>query len=315
MRLLKRTNNTVPGQRLPGRQPSRERPDSAGPNRTFSYYANRSPIEGNVGRVPAVVAERKRGRFKNIVRHTPAIVASFVILACVINELMLGSSPRIVVLSNTSGQVFLRDTNTYQQAAARLLGGVSNRNKLTVDANGISVSLKRQFPELNDVSVTLPILGHRPIVYIQPSDPELLLQTQQGLFMLDPSGKALLRATDPTQFAKLGIPTVIDQSGLRIAIGHTALPSTTVAFMHTVTSQLKAQHIALQQIVLPAATSEIDVYVSVMPGSPAYFGKFNTQNDALLQAGTFIATALQLQAQHVNPQYIDVRIDGRAYYK
>jgi hypothetical protein len=64
---------------------------------------------------------------------------------------------------------------------------------------------------------------------------------------------------------------------------------------------------------LPPATSELDVRVAGQP----YFIKFNLQSgDARQQAGTFLATQSHLQSQNIVPStYIDVRVDGRSYYK
>ena len=63
---------------------------------------------------------------------------------------------------------------------------------------------------------------------------------------------------------------------------------------------------------LPPAASELDVKIAGKP----YFVKFNLQaDDARRQAGTFLATQAQLQRKGITPaQYIDVRVEGRAYY-
>jgi hypothetical protein len=66
-------------------------------------------------------------------------------------------------------------------------------------------------------------------------------------------------------------------------------------------------------MILPAGTSELDVHLAGQP----YFVKFNlNNNDPRQQAGTFLAAIANLQKNHITPaQYIDVRVDGRAYYQ
>ena len=298
-----------------GRRPLRGQPgDAMRQNQTFSYYANRSASDSGA-RMSPQQAERQpsRRRMRSFVRHLPVLIVCIIIAVCVLSELTLSSSPKIVPLSTSSAQVFLRSTDTYQQAAAALFKkSFTNHNKLTVDAAAISTALKQEFPELSDVSVTLPFLGHRPIVYVQPSEPMLILQTQSGDFVLDSSGKALLPASNVAQLSALKVPTVTDQSGLQTATGRTALPSNDVTFIHTVYAQLQAQHTSVQRVVLPAAASEVDFYI----GGTPYFVKFNLQSDARQQAGTYLAVANNLASKRVTPaHYVDVRVDGRAYYK
>lgn len=300
-----------------GRNPVGRLP-AVGQNRTFSYHASRSLNEVNTGRVLSAVEERtnQRSKLHALMSHLPVFIASLVILLCIVDELSLNASPKIVILSSTASNLFLRDTTTYQATATKLLSSSwYNHNKLTVDTNGISSALEHSFPELLDVSVTLPILGHRPVIYIQPSEPALALTTNDGkTFLLDGNGKALMKLTAQQQLQGLHIVGVTDQSGLRVSIGQTVLPSTTVNFLQVVLSQLSAQHMSVKSVVLPPSSNEeIDVYLS----NASYYGKFNLeQGDALQQVGTFIATSRYLSSQGKGvQQYIDVRIDGRAYYQ
>lgn len=299
-----------------GRNPVGRLP-TVGQNRTFSYHASRSLNDVNTGRVLSAVEERtnQRSKLHALISHLPVFIASLVIILCIVDELSLSSSPKIVILSSTASNLFLRDTAVYQAEAAKLLSGSwYNHNKLTVDTNGISSTLERSFPELLDVSVTLPILGHRPVIYIQPSEPGLALTTNDGkTFLLDSNGKALMAVTGH-QLQGLHVVGVTDQSGLRVSIGSTVLPSTTVNFLQIVLSQLSAQQMTIKSVVLPPSSNqEVDVYLANAP----YYGKFNLeQGDALQQVGTFIATSHYLTSQGKGPQqYIDVRIDGRAYYQ
>jgi hypothetical protein len=65
-------------------------------------------------------------------------------------------------------------------------------------------------------------------------------------------------------------------------------------------------------MVLPVQTNELDVNLA----GQSYFVKFDLQeNDPRQQAGTFLATIASLKSQNITPtKYVDVRVDGRAYY-
>jgi len=203
----------------------------------------------------------------------------------------------------------------YHDAAQQLFQqSISNHNKLTVDAGGISATLKTRYPELSDVSVALPVIGSQPIVYIQPSEPSFVLTANGGSYVLDSTGRALANARSVPAHKVASLPAITDQSGLQPRVGAGVLPSTSVAFIQTVLAQLKAQHVSVYQIVLPHAAFEADMYITGKP----YYVKFNIQDyaGALQQAGAYVAVAQHLSSKNITPsQYIDVRIDGRAYYK
>lgn len=307
----RRTPNEVVGRR----RPVSTKPDK---NRVFSYYANRSVNDTNVGRSTQqeAVPLRRHGRWQAFRHRIPLLISSIIIVVTIVSQLGLSADPKVVVVSSGAGdKLFLHSVTTYQQEAANLFAkSFGNRNKLTVNATGISEALKAQFPELSDVSVALPVLGNQPIVYIQPFEPSFILEASNGKFVLDSTGRALADANSLPQLTSSHLPSIIDESGLQPRLGSVVLPSNNVAFMRTVITQLSAKGFGIQRIVLPAAASEVDVYVSGQP----YFVKFDMQdqNGALQQVGTFVAVAQDLGSKGTTPtQYVDVRIDGRAYYK
>jgi hypothetical protein len=284
--------------KLPGRhhhevKPRRRRlaDDLERPASSVAYYSRRSDQEQNTGRYTRREAQKQ---VTNLGRYS--------------------ATPHIVSLDGSS-QSLLRGQAAYQSAAERLLAGsIWNRNKLTVDTGGLSRQLQHQFPELSSVSVTLPLLSHQPIIYVQTAQPALILVGDSGTYVLDTDGKALLSVSgNQAAEASFGLPIVVDQSGLQLALDRQVLPSGDVSFIQTVVAQLAARHLTVTSMTLPPAASELDVHVSGL----AYYAKFNLQSgDARQQAGTYLATQSHLQSEHITPaQYIDVRVDGRAYYK
>jgi hypothetical protein len=91
------------------------------------------------------------------------------------------------------------------------------------------------------------------------------------------------------------------------------LPANSVTFVQTLVAQLSSKHYTIASMTLPPAASELDVKLV----GQAYSIKFNFENnDPRQQVGTFLATIAQLQKQNITPsQYVDVRVDGRAYYQ
>lgn len=283
----------------------------------YSYYSRRSQTIENTGR------DTGRQLFKPSTKQLGSywlqrfglLVLLLSAVACLVSSSMLSTNPKVITLPGDEGAALLQNPIVYQQAAQRLLtSSLLNHSKITINTNQLASQMQAQFPELESVAITLPLLAHRPIVYIQPVRPVLVLSTANGSFVVDSTGKALLPSTSLVTASRDKLPTVVDQSGLKVEPDHLALPSTTVAFIQMVTLQLQARSFTIASMTLPAASQELDVRLADKP----FAIKFNLADSdhARSQAGTFLATFAQLQEQGVTPgNYIDVRLVGRAYYK
>jgi hypothetical protein len=226
--------------------------------------------------------------------------------------LRLDGSPNLQTVNIAGGQIFLRDRNIYARAAISAFRPLSNHNKLTVNTGKIAADLERQFPELKAVSVSLPLIGSRPTVYLQPATPKLLLTNQSGSFILDTEGRALIAGNQVPHLSTLHIPVVTDQSLVPIELGKVALPSSSVAFITEVVGQLQIKGIGITQLVLPQDTAELQVHMNGVE----YYVRYNLHANARVEAGTYLAVKQYLDSNHKTPgSYIDVRVDGKAYYK
>jgi hypothetical protein len=114
---------------------------------------------------------------------------------CVAKILFLSNNPKIVVVGkNAVTADYVQSVSVYEASARKLMGSsITNRSKITVDLTGMSEKLRKQYPELQDVSMSVPLVGNRPIVYIQIAAPSLVLQTPTGNFALSSSGVVLAR--------------------------------------------------------------------------------------------------------------------------
>lgn len=290
----------------------------------FSYHASRSAPSNNAVRPAtgrklwqldaATASPSKKSSLKSKLRRLPALILGVGAFILVMNSLILSSDPEVVAFADAQNrQIFLRDQSAYQQAAHHILAdSVFNTNKITIDTAEIERKLREQFPELEHVSVRLPVFGYQPAIYIQPSRPALLFKAADGLYVLDTTGRALMNANTSTRLDKLELPVVEDQSGLSVPLGQIVLPSDNVAFITEVVGQLKAKNIQAVSLVLPKGTSELLVGVKDVP----YVVKFNLRGDARVEAGAYLAVRKHLERENKVPStYIDVRVDNRAYYR
>lgn len=240
------------------------------------------------------------------------LVLIVAVLVSLFNVLSLSPKAKVLPVSNQKNNAFLRDEATYQAAADKYLASSPwNRNKITIDTGQFKQQMLAAFPELADVSVALPLLAHRPVVYLEPAQPALVLLANNGSFVLDTNGRALVSSTELADTK--GLPQVTDQSSLQVERNRQVLAADDVRFIQTVSRQLAAKGVGVASMTLPAASSQLDVRIAKQP----YYVKFNLRDgDARGQVGTYLATMATLQRQKVSPaQYVDVRVEGRAYYQ
>jgi len=282
--------------------------------RPFSYYTSRiteapeSPKTVRRKLSPAEETQQRPVR-RRFVTGWLFWVLLLIGIGCAGKLLVLSSNPQVVVVGKTATTArYLRPDSTYAAAAHKLLNSsLANHTKLTVDTEGVDQALKHEFPELLSTSLSVPFLGNRPVLYVQPADPSLVLQATYGNYAINQTGLVLSSLTRlPAQ-----VPLVVDQSGLTPKPGKQVLPGTTVAFAQTVAYQFKAAQLTISNFVLPAnAPYELDVRLAGRP----YVIRFNLQADARTQSGAAIATLQQLGTTSPS-QYVDVRVPGRVYYK
>jgi hypothetical protein len=280
----------------------------------FSYANSRSERPNATGRSIAEQQQEalRRGPRYPWLKRLPAVVSLLMLAVVTLAVLQLGNNAKVVTVGTDKGQIFLRDHAVYEEAARKAFTPLLNSNKLTVDTGSIISDLQKQFPELAVVTVSLPIAGNRPVVYIQPAAPKLILVAQSGMYVLDSTGRALIAGNQVPQLDALQVPAVNDQSGLLIEVGKVALPRSTVAFIQEVVGQLRAKEIGIASLTLPAGTNELHVRVE----GAGYYIKFNLHGRAREEVGAYLALKQYWDSQGKTAgEYVDVRVENKAYFR
>lgn len=290
--------------------PSSRRPASSGKQNAaiFSYYNNRSSSPQNVGRGRI---NQPRGKGFNW-QLVPSFIAVAAIIGSIIYASTLSTAP-LVRKSKSSPTGLLQADAVYTETAQRLLTkSIFNRSKLLIDTKHIEGQLLEAFPELQGVSITVPLTARQPIVTIKAAEPRLILRTTSGAYVIDDTGKALLKITDESVAAKLKVPTVQDETGLRVEVGKAALAPRDVSFINELAHQLQAKNIQIESLTLPALANELHLKAA----GQGYLVKFNLLGDPRLQFGTYQALKQRLDGNKTKPsEYIDVRVEEKAFYK
>ncbi len=227
----------------------------------------------------------------------------------------LSTAPNVslVASSNNNAIVASKGIGVYKQAIESYLSeSLWNQTKLTISTSNLDNYITSKYPEIASASASVPFLGSHISVVLTPTVPNLIMLEPNGVFVLDQSGRVISEANSLASI-KLNLPVVTDQSGLSLSLGKLALSSNNIYFIEEVVGQLEAKGYKIASLTLPGSSAELDIRLVGQP----YYIKFNlNNNDPRLQAGTFLAVISHLKSQNITPtQYVDVRVDGRAYYK
>ncbi len=284
-------------------------------NSVYTYYQRRSIRNDALGRDASEDVKSEKRRQPRAVQHIPSLMLLIVALISMIFVSTVDPNAKINHLdkSTNSSALSLRDDAVYQAAAQHFIeNSIVNRSKFLIDSAGLRSELQRQFPELAAVTVTLPIMGRRPVIGIQTTKPAFILVSGAQSVLVGNNGVALVEARDVKRLDSLNIKTVQDESGLEIETGKAALPKEQALFIATVIEQLEKQNIAVDTLTIPQSPYDLHVRIK----DKAYVVKFNVLEDPLQQSGAFVAIKQKLEAEQGDPQeYIDVRVGERVFYK
>jgi hypothetical protein len=142
----------------------------------------------------------------------------------------------------------------------------------------------------------------------------ILVESGQRL-VLAQNGRVDINAAAVPDINKLGLQIITDDNNPIPTPGRggIAMSSADVSFISTVVYEIRNGGLTISSISLPAISRELDVSIA----GQGFYIKFNlATGDARQQAGTFLAAWQYLQQhQQVPNHYIDVRVDGSAYYQ
>ena len=278
---------------------------------TMSYYNNRSEKTSQLGRRPdeKPAVTRKKNSFFH---HIPALVLLVVVLVSVVFISTLNPVAKVVMIDDDKNTT-IRSEEAYRLKVEEFISGsVINRSKFTFDSAGLVADLKTSFPEVAAATVTLPLMGRRPVIEIQTTRPAFILASESSAVLVGNNGIALANTNELKGVSKLGLRSVNDETGLDIQIGKPALPQEQSQFISIVVEQLEKQNYRIDSLTIPQ--SPYDLHVRLQ--GQRYFIKFNILEDPKQQAGAFVALQKQLQKDGKTPsEYIDVRVGERVFFK
>lgn len=275
----------------------------------FSYHANRQDVTSGSSSRERLLSESTNPKKLNL-QKVPMI---FAILCLVISAFYITTIQSNVVLRTSHKSVLLRNEKEYRKyIKSELDSSLLNKNKVTIDSNKIQQQLTSQFPELSSVEVSIPLIGHRPVIELTAEKPALIISTQKGQFVLNKNGKAIAKVSTEQPLDGITIPTLNDEANIPIELGKGALTSQDVAFITTIVMQFENKKIPIESLTLPPLASELRVKTVNDP----YYIKFSLMTNPRIAAGQYFAVRKKLETDGVMPkEYIDARVEEKVFIK
>lgn len=307
------------------RQSQRRRPVAAGNRyepikRTAITYRSLSSHDGYAESSREAQAGRhNRNRVANetairrLLHNLPTKLAFIAIGGSLLYITTLNTQVNLSAQTAASTSGLLRPRTTYQTAAQTILSqSVFSRSKLTVNVARFEQALQAEFSELERVTLTIPLLGHEPIVGLVSRKPVLKMATNQGVFLLDNEGRALLKASEAVGIDSLNLPLVIDEAQVEVTAGKRVVTASATNYIAELYALLLQKQVAILSMTLPTSSEELRVSLKDKP----YVIRFNIDADARQSAGEYFALLAEFNRLGGEPaEYIDLRVPERAFYK
>lgn len=227
------------------------------------------------------------------------------LLFLIIHSLIIKPSPQVT----TTSTVF-RPVETYQEALKNEYQALLNQNKITVNNKAIEAKMRKKFPEISKMDMSIPLFSQIPHVKITVDGPRMVLNSGLDSYVINAQGIAVGKATSLPSASKL--PVLIDETNFQVDIGKQVLAANEVDFISNILNQCNRSGVAVASLTLPALAQELDLRTT----DKAYFVKFYLGGDPAIQIGQFLAARHDFDIKGQQPgSYLDVRVPGKVYYK
>ncbi len=233
------------------------------------------------------------------------VVLVTLLLAGIVYSLVIKPTPKVIVSSTA-----YHPAATYSKAVSEQFNKIQNRNKVLFNDVAVTSNLKKQFPEIVSAQIELPFISQNATVRLLVSKPIMNLNSHGNVYVVDTQGVVVANSNSVPAAKKLVL--VDDQTGFKAAQGKQVLSASEVDFINQVILQSRRANVQISSILLPTAPEELQVRVKDQP----YYVKFYLGGDALKQTGQFLAARNHFDQNHQSPsEYLDVRVEGKIFYK
>lgn len=179
-------------------------------------------------------------------------------------------------------------------------------NSLFVNTGGLEKKLLNQNYQLENVHISRQLPNDLKVA-VTFRTPALLWRSNDSIYVLAANGNAIAQP----KTTNFNLPTVVDTTNLPVKLGDQVVPSSFINFTQSLVGKLSTAKLEVKELSVPETTTEL--YIQTKQG---YIIKFDTTKRVEDQFSELQLVLQTLKAQNKTPQqYIDLRIENRAFYK
>jgi cell division septal protein FtsQ len=268
-------------------------------NQTLSGVSQKSMSESPRGQAHQLTIQRRKiGGLFGIV------LVAIILLALLISQFMA----QVSVTSSTKQLSSAFKGEEYEKVVNNYLGlHPAERLRFALNEPALSSYVSAALPEVKSIEVS----GIKDIVDTQFAvtfrQPVAGWQINGNQFYVDDAGIVF-----ETNYYDPPTVQIVDETGISPEEGATVAGSRLLGFLGKVVSQVGERGYVVTQALLPVGmTRELDIQLKDIPTRI----KLSTDRGAGEQVEDLTRALTYLKSKNQNPEYIDVRVSGRAAYK
>lgn len=250
----------------------------------------------------------ERSENQKLVIRRRKLGAFFVILAIFISLISIFLFQFISKVSVVSNESKSQNLSRYEKSVEEYLNiNPSERILSNLNKNALLESLQKDYPEVLSIS-DIKFNGLTSYkIYLDFRKPVASWLVDGKEFFVDSEGVSF----SINNFAKPSL-NIIDDSGAIVSNGKNVASSSFFSFIGKLVSAANKQGLEVSKIRIPPLSLR-QVEVSVKGVS--YFARMSTADSAEGQIINFKKAIEYFRAHKISPNYIDLRIEGKGYYK
>lgn len=250
----------------------------------------------------------ERSENQKLVIHRRKLGAFFMILAIFISLISIFLFQFISKVSVVSNESKSQNLSKYEKSVEEYLNiNPSERILSNLNKNALLESLQKDYPEVLSIS-DIKFNGLTSYkIYLDFRKPVASWLVDGKEFFVDSEGVSF----NVNNFEKPSL-NIIDDSGAIVSNGKNVASSSFFSFIGKLVSAANKQGLEVSKIRIPPLSLR-QVEVSVKGVS--YFARMSTADSAEGQIINFKKAIGYFITHKISPNYIDLRIEGRGYYK
>lgn len=183
------------------------------------------------------------------------------------------------------------------------------KNVLFYDKEKLIQSLDEYYPDIRQIDGVNRNLLNTIVIKIKQQDVGITWQSRGAVFQVDINGYIVSNNNINNKNVN-----VIDQANLEVKVGDRVVTQDFITFVNDINNSFQNSHLTVDNFSVPISVQELNV--GFKNNDKSVVVKFNTERNYQRQFELLERTLAYSKANNTNiNEYIDLRVDGKVFYK